>query len=134
MEIIVRRDIGALNEIFDFVDSGSSRLNLDTGVQFAIRLALEELFTNIIKYSPSTTNSDIGISLERKANRLILQVTDYGVAAFDIRNVKDADTNKPLDERKAGGLGLHLVKRMVDTIDYEYADGKSKIIMTKYLE
>jgi len=134
MEISIRRDIGALNEIFDFVDSCSSRYNLDTGVQFSLRLALEELFTNIVKYSPSSTNSDIGISLEKKANRLILQVVDFHVAAFDIRNVKDADTNKPLDERTPGGLGLHLVKRMVDSIDYEYADGKSKIIMTKILE
>jgi len=134
MEISVRRDIGALSEIFEFVDSCSSRYKLDTGVQYSIRLALEELFTNIVKYSSSSTKSNIGISLEKQANRLILQVTDFNVAAFDIRNVRDADTNKPLDERKAGGLGLHLVKRMVDTIDYEYADGKSKIIMTKFLE
>jgi len=134
MEITVRRDIASLGEIFDFIDSYASRQGLDSGVQFSIRLAVEELFTNMVKYNRSRTESGIEISLEQSASSLILRLTDFNVDAFDIRTAKEPDTAKPLGERKVGGLGIHLLKRMVDTIDYEYADGKSTVILTKNLE
>jgi serine/threonine-protein kinase RsbW len=56
------------------------------------------------------------------------------VAPFDIRAVPDVDVNRDLSDRKPGGLGIHLLKRMVDDIGYEYVDGKSTTTFFKALE
>ena len=66
------------------------------------------------------------------ANRVSL--TDFGVQKFDIRNVPDVDVNRDLKDRKPGGLGIHLLKRMVDDVGYEFVDGRSTTTFVKALE
>jgi len=97
------------------------------------QLAVEELFTNLVKYSRGG-KSDIRIDLARDGGRLIVSLTDFDVEPFDIRTVPDAKTDLSLAERKPGGLGIHLVKRLVDHIDYEYADRNSTTTFIKNLE
>jgi len=56
------------------------------------------------------------------------------VNSFDVTHAPTVDTTKPLSERQAGGLGLHLVQQMADTLQYEYAERRSTITFTKLLE
>ena len=95
--------------------------------------AVEELFTNLVKYSRGGTQ-DIRIELAREAGRLVVSLTDFGVEPFDIRTVPDAQVDLSVDQRKPGGLGIHLVRRMVDEIDYRYEDGRSTTTFVKSLE
>jgi serine/threonine-protein kinase RsbW len=97
------------------------------------QLAVEELFTNLVKYSKGG-HRDIRIEMSRDGDRLIVRLTDFDVEPFDIRTVPDARTDLSLAERKPGGLGIHLVKRLVDRIDYEYADRNSTTTFVKNLE
>lgn len=97
------------------------------------QLVVEELFTNLIKYGQGGTR-DIRLDLAREGDRLVVSVTDFDVPPFDIRTVPDVRLDLDLKDRKPGGLGIHLVKRMVDQIDYEYADGRSTTTFVKILE
>jgi serine/threonine-protein kinase RsbW len=98
-----------------------------------MQFAVEELFTNLVKYSKGGTR-DILINLRREGGRLLVSLTDFDVQKFDIRNVPDVDVNRDLKDRKPGGLGIHLLKRMVDDVGYEFIDGRSTTTFVKALE
>ena len=98
-----------------------------------MNLAIEELFTNIIKYS-ADSGSDISIHLDIAAGDLVIKITDFDVEAFDMTAADRVDIDKPLEERRVGGIGLHLVRNMVDKITYEYKDRKACITLVKHLE
>jgi anti-sigma regulatory factor (Ser/Thr protein kinase) len=50
-----------------------------------------------------------------------MALTDYDVEQFDVTRAPDVDTSKPIEQREPGGLGLHLIRRMVDSMEYEYS-------------
>lgn len=128
-----KKNLNALDGIFDFTHAFLASNHIDEKFRFPIDLAIEELFTNMIKYNGESRH-DIILSLHRHGNRLIISMTDRDVEAFDITQTGEVNTAKPLNDRQVGGLGLHLVKKMVDDIRYEYADRQSRIILTKNLE
>jgi serine/threonine-protein kinase RsbW len=128
-----RRETKSLGEIFDFIDQFSASQPISDSVLFSVKFVIEEVFTNMVKYSISDTQSDIMIFIDKSGNQLIIRLTDYGVNKFDITQAQDADITLPLGDRKVGGLGIHLVRRMVDSINYEYNNRQSIITLTKKL-
>ena len=128
-----RRDFEALNEVFDFVAEYFELCQIKQSNSFEINLAIEELFTNIVKYQSEGEN-DISIELKRENNDFTIIITDFDVNYFDITRSPDVDINRPLEERKDGGLGLFLVRKMMDKVEYEYKNRTSRITITKILE
>jgi anti-sigma regulatory factor (Ser/Thr protein kinase) len=134
MEKKFRRDINALGEVFEFVEHYSSTHAIEAAHLFSIQFIIEELFTNMVKYNASDKQSDITIGLHKQDRQITIVLTDYGVDKFDMTRAEDVDTTQSLQERKVGGLGIHLVKKMVDKIHYDYSDRQSTITLTKKLE
>ena len=127
------RTAACLPEIFAFMDSFFEGAGVGEPARMPAQFAVEELFTNLVKYSRGG-KKDISIELARDNGRLIVSLTDFDVEPFDIRNAPEVNTNAPIGDRKPGGLGIHLVKRMVDEIDYRYVDGRSTTTFFKTLE
>ena len=127
------RSFDALESIFDFVGRFFEQAEVSEEHRFAVNFAIEEIFTNIIKYQQGNQN-DVLISLELDNDCVRIILVDDDVEAFDPTQSEDVDINAPLEERKAGGLGLHLTRHLVDSIDYEYANRQSRVTMTKRLE
>lgn len=123
----------SLEPIFTFVDAFIAERNLNESIVFPVKLTIEELFTNLVRHNSGGKNH-ITISLDAKDAKLIIQLKDYDVDPFDISEVAEVDTDKPLDERKIGGLGIHLVKSIVDKISYEYSDRTLCVTAIKNLE
>jgi serine/threonine-protein kinase RsbW len=119
------RQVSALDDIFHF--------DVDMTVLLSVQLVIEELFTNMVKYNHSTT-SDVAIDIVREKDRLVVVMLDHSDKAFDVRKSREADITQALGERKVGGLGLHLARKMVDSLDYEFVNGKNRITFTKRLE
>lgn len=128
-----KRDVAALEKIFRFTNEFSSAKKISKSATFAMNLAIEELFTNIIKYSADNGN-DISIHLDIAGNDLVIKITDFDVERFDITESSKIDVGKSLEERKVGGIGLHLVRNMVDKITYEYEGRTACITLVKHLE
>ena len=128
------RRIDAIAGIFDFTSEFFGLHGVDRRLLGTVDLALEELFTNMVKYSAGT-QADVRIGLVKVEGGVEVSLTDYGVEPFDVTQAPEADVHAPIDQRQPGGLGLHLVKRLVDGIGYEYSkeSRQSRITFRKTL-
>lgn len=127
------RKIQSLSNIFSFIQNFARKSNLDEKNVFIANLVVEELFTNSVKYIKKNKNP-VTITLSKSDAKLIISLIDIDVDSFDIRMKEEYDFKKKLKERKVGGLGIPLVHKMIDKIDYSYENRKSIITLIKYLE
>lgn len=95
-------------------------------------IACEEIFTNICKYAYSHFKKTGNISIELAQNNNIIEIifVDSGIK-FDPTNIPVADVTKPVYERKIGGLGLYIVRKFVDNIQYKYLNNCNILLLTK---
>jgi serine/threonine-protein kinase RsbW len=96
-------------------------------------LIVEELFTNLVKYG-GNAREEIRIALDREPGRLVIVLQDFDSERFDLTQTKPVDIDAPLRERRPGGLGIHLVKRMADDVRYDYANRVSTITVIKRIK
>ena len=127
------RTAACLPEIFDFMDRFFARAEIGDQHRMPMQFVVEEWFTNLVKYSRGGTR-DILLDLRREGGRLVVSLTDFDVERFDIRTMPDVNVDLDLKDRKPGGLGIHLLNRMVDDVGYEYVDGRSTTTFVKELE
>lgn len=124
-----KRHLDSLAPLYEFSETIMAEQNLPDGVRFPVHLAMEELFVNMVHYNPTiTTDIEVTVSVDDKVT---VSLVDNGGTKFDVTVKRDVDTDSPLEERKPGGLGVHLVQNLVDTLDYEYQDGRGEVIFTK---
>ncbi len=115
------------------VDEFCLRCGASEATTFAIRLIAEELFTNFVKYNRGGRDH-ILLELGLAGGIIALTLTDYEVDPFDVTQTPAVDVSVPADQRKPGGLGLHLVKIYTDGFQYEYFDRTMRVTATKRLE
>jgi len=127
-----RRSYDSLGPIVEFIAGFLAARSLDAELREPVSFIVEELFTNMVKYNPGNEH-DVALSLGHTPERLTVQLTDFDVEPFDVTKAPMVDIDKPLHERPIGGLGLHLVRRMADTLQYDYAERRSTITFTKTL-
>lgn len=98
-----------------------------------VNLALDEIFTNIVSYGFEDHDEHlINIHLLIEGKELNIRVEDDGLP-FNPLEVPEPDLNVPLEERKTGGLGIHLARKMVDELKYERQQGKNVLLLKKKL-
>lgn len=133
MERAFPKDMSSLQEVFRFLDACFAAYHADRNSSSVIALAVEELFTNMVRHAPEG-REDIRISITPRENTLVVTLVDADVEPFAITRMAEVDTAAPLEQRKVGGLGIHLVKRLVENLRYSYADRNSTITFSKTLE
>lgn len=133
MEKTFPRNIDSLDSIFAFIDQFFAGEAINPGLRPVINLTVEELFVNMVNYNQGG-DAEIRIRMERSDGELVASLTDFNVERFDPTQRPDVDITLPLEERMPGGLGIHLVRKMVDSLDYEYANRESTITIRKALQ
>jgi phosphoserine phosphatase len=113
------RRVDSLQDIFDFTAAAFGELKIAPPFLQIVDFTVEELFTNMVKYS-KMSSAAVDLTLTAIAGGVEVLLVDHDVDAFDITQAPDVDINKPIEERTPGGLGLHLIRRMVDSMDYQY--------------
>lgn len=97
------------------------------------RLALDEIITNIVSYAfEDSREHGIVVELEVSLDSLVVRTEDDG-RSFDPTQFVNPDMDKPFDEREVGGAGIHLVRNLMDEMEYEVLQGKNILRMKKYL-
>lgn len=113
------RRLESLPEMVAFTAASLPAHEVDAEQRLAIDFAIEELFTNMIKYSPTGANP-VEVVIDCGEAAVVVRLVDTDVEPFDVTVAPAADTTLPLAQRRPGGLGIHLVRRLVDDLTYEY--------------
>ena len=130
-ELVMRNDIADIALMAEFVDGLCEKYQLPADVGFSLNLALEEAVVNVMKYAyPEGEEHKIALSVKLTDNRLMFKLIDAG-KPFDPTVVPDADVSLSAEERQIGGLGIFLVRQIMDVVEYRRIDGKNILTMIK---
>lgn len=125
LSLTIRNDVSELPRLFQAAEPFMEENRLSPGCRYAALLALEEMITNIIKYGYDDRGAhEIAVSLCAGGGNLRIRLEDDG-HEFDPVAAPDPEKGKPLHEMKIGGLGIHLVRSMVDEIVYRRDRGRN---------
>ena len=116
------RGTAALAAIFVFVDEVLARESLDAALRQGVDFVVEELFTNIVKYGRG--RSPVRIEIGVIGRGVEVTVTEFDADFFDVTRPPAVDVTLAASSRVPGGLGLHLIPRFVDAIDYSYSQAE----------
>lgn len=126
------RSIASLDEIFAFVRALLDARGVGEADAYAIVMTIEELFTNMVKYNAAGSGR-IGLEIECGSDAVACRLTDHDSERFDVTRAPDVDIHQPVEQRRPGGLGIHLVRRLVDALDYDYSGRRSRISFRRTL-
>jgi serine/threonine-protein kinase RsbW/sigma-B regulation protein RsbU (phosphoserine phosphatase) len=130
MERRFQRDLSSLPELSRFVADFLTHHGLSPSNAYDLDLILEELFTNVLKYGSG--KDAVLVGLTRDDSLITIAVREFDAAkAYDITRAPEPDLTRPIAERKVGGLGIHMVRQLAETIRYEYKDRVSTTTITK---
>jgi len=125
------KDFLSLKAIFEFVGRFSASVNLDDSQAFSIKFAVEEVFTNMVKYNPG--DNRVTISLEKQGKSVKVGFLDAEKQPFDITKKEDRNLSLPIEKRRPGGLGIFLIKKLMDDVKYSHDGTHSRITLTKFV-
>lgn len=127
----LKNNLSEIERLGQTVTEFGELYNLSSKIIFAVNLALEEVVTNIISYGYEDKNEhQINVCIFLEGNELTVEVQDDG-RPFNPLEAPEPDTRKPLQDRQIGGLGIHLVRNLMDGLEYSREEGKNLLVMKK---
>ena len=125
--IVLKSDLKEIRDLNNFIKKVGAALLLDEKMTRKIRLAVEEAVVNVMEYAyPEGKKGDVIVAAKADSNRLKIIITDQG-KPFDPTQKEKADVSLTAEERPIGGLGLLLVRELMDSINYE-REGNSNVL------
>ena len=129
--LTLHNDIRQISLLPGFLEEATQDMGIDPSVSTQLNLALEEAVANVICYAyPEGTDGTVDIDARQEGNDITFVISDSGTA-FDPTARETVDINAGVDERPVGGLGIHLIREIMDTVSYERRDGKNILTITK---
>ncbi len=132
-ELVITNEVSEIAKIVPFIEELAEQFSLPTELIFNLNLVLEEALTNVILYAYSEKGQDIYLSVEKKDNILIFTLTDKG-EEFDPTKTEDPDVTLEAEERPIGGLGIFLIKNIMDEVEYQRIEGQNVFTLKKKVE
>lgn len=127
----IQNDIAEVGRLSEFLDTISAEWAIPQKTLFDINLSLEELVSNIMYYGyEDNDDHSISLTFDFEDDCVLISIIDDGFA-FNPLTAKRPDINAPLENRKVGGLGIHLVRNLMDSMKYERKSGKNILQLTK---
>lgn len=129
--LTLKNDINQVSLLHEFIDDSVKASKLDSSLTDSLNLAVEEAVVNVINYAyPEGTEGEVNLDSAVTDGALTFTVTDCG-KPFDPTARAKVDINAGVEERPVGGLGIHLVRQIMDDVRYERRGGKNVLILTK---
>lgn len=129
--LVLRNHLSELKKMSEAVSAWCKGNGISGAVEFHVNLALDEIVSNVIRYGwEDYGEHQLHVRLSRLANEIRVEVED-DATPFDPLEVPAPYLDRPLDERPVGGLGIHLVRQIMDGMEYRRLDGKNLLVMKK---
>jgi anti-sigma regulatory factor (Ser/Thr protein kinase) len=129
--VVFKGDINAIGKLEIIIDDFAVKWQLSDNVKFTLNLILEELISNVFFYGKPVHDEEITIQLflEKKKQEVWIKLID-NTMKFNPLTKETKVGNKPLEELKIGGLGIHLVKKMTKSMVYERKNEHNHLILS----
>ncbi|MCB0643505.1 MAG: ATP-binding protein [Phaeodactylibacter sp.] len=133
LQLQVRNELTELPRVQRRLHDFFEQQQLSAAVRYALELSVEELLTNLIHHGyRGEGRAAIRLQIERQDQQVELILKD-DAPAFNPLEIPPPNLSSPLSERPVGGLGLHLIRELMDEIDYQYDEHYNCITLRKYL-
>lgn len=130
-QLILQNNISEIPKLSTFLDEIADELALPQELVFSLNLALEEAVSNVILYAyPDGETNEIALTAQLSDNNLIFTLTDTG-EEFDPTGVPDADITLSAEERQIGGLGILLIRNIMNKVEYQRIGDKNVFTLVK---
>ena len=130
-ELRIRNQMTELEKVNQFIGEISEELGLSMEMTMDLNLVIEELVVNVVSYAyPQGTDGEIELMVTSDDKELTLVLSDQG-REFDPTSKEDTDMSVNPAERELGGMGIFLVKNIMDEVTYQRFKGKNLLTMTK---
>ena len=131
LEMVVQNRLPEIERFKKSFNTFSEQYDIPTPVRRKMNVVFDELLNNIITYAYRDEDEhSIEIKVELSRDRLTVSITDDGIP-FNPFGIETPDTKLSLEERKIGGLGVHLVRKVMDKVSYQRRIDKNVITLVK---
>lgn len=131
--LILRNEIEEISKLPLFIEELGNELGLSPELIFNLNLVLEEAISNVVLYAyPKEEHEIITLTAKKIENQLIFILTDSG-KEFDPTQIPDADITLSAEERSIGGLGIFLIRKIMNRVEYQRIEGKNVLTLGKEL-
>ena len=129
--LILHNEIKQISRLEGWLEGIAEETGMDMQTTLNVNLALEEAVTNVILYAyPEGIHAPLFLTADVTPSLITFTLSDNGIP-FDPTAAPEANINAPASERPIGGLGIHLVREIMDSVVYTFDDGKNILTMTK---
>lgn len=132
-ELVLKNDLSAIPLMEEFVSRAGAAAGVSPERIDMLVLAVEEAVTNVINYAYGDREGDIVLTAGRQGDSLVFEIKDQG-EPFDPTQVSGPDVTLPASEREPGGLGLFLIRKIMDGVHYRREGDMNVLTLTKQLE
>ena len=133
LTLALKNNIEEINRLHSFIEEVGETFALPMKTVMNLNLVLEEAVTNVIMYAyPKEEHEYIHLTAKEQEGKLIFILIDSG-KAFDPTQAPDADITLSADDRQIGGLGIFLIRKIMNEVKYERIDGKNVLTLEKEL-
>jgi len=136
--IQVENDLAELERVSRLVDAFGAQHDLPRRVVFELNLVLDEVLTNVMSYGYADTRQHqiivrLSVMLEPHPAEVVIEVEDDG-RPFDPTEAEVPALDSPVEERPVGGLGIHLVRQLMDGLTYRRQQGKNVLLLRRVID
>lgn len=127
------RRVDELEKIFGFLKMNWQQFEVQDRDQHDMELSVEEIFMNMIHHNTAESASDIEVAIEKTGRKITLRLSDFEDLPFDITKAKKVNFEDYIKNKRSGGLGIHLVRELMDDVKFEHYNGLSTITISKHI-
>ncbi len=138
LKLTIHNNLSEMAALEPFVEQISEEYGLDMAFSFQLHLSLDEAVSNVVNYAygeqkdmPITIEAEMTTDADRR--QLVLHLIDNGMAFNPLEEAPEVDVTLSAEERQIGGLGIFLIRQVMDEVRYERLSEQNRLTMVKYL-
>jgi len=130
LSLEIGSDLSELARVAEILDTCWQSLDLDEDLQADLNISVEEILSNVIRHGSTSGEHPIALHLGVSGEEVRIEIQDSGVPFNPLAHPLP-DPNAPLEQRRAGGLGIFMVIHMMDSVSYDRREGRNCLTLVR---